>query len=158
MAKPGRNDPCSCGSGKKYKKCCLAKDEAEMQLQAEHEQRARARPWDVHNIADRMATKWADDTDDAIADLSHTVVALVKAGKNDDAEAAARTLILRYPDRPDGWDCLGIVHEARGENRQAVDCYRKMREIMRAHPDDYYQDYEAEFAKLIAKLDPSTPT
>lgn len=20
--KPGRNDPCSCGSGKKYKKCC----------------------------------------------------------------------------------------------------------------------------------------
>lgn len=20
---PGRNDPCSCGSGKKYKKCCL---------------------------------------------------------------------------------------------------------------------------------------
>ena len=26
--RPGRNDPCSCNSGKKYKKCCLAKDEA----------------------------------------------------------------------------------------------------------------------------------
>src|SRR5689334_13915973 len=26
--KIGRNDPCPCGSGKKYKKCCLAKDEA----------------------------------------------------------------------------------------------------------------------------------
>ncbi len=24
MTKPGRNDPCPCGSGKKYKKCCLA--------------------------------------------------------------------------------------------------------------------------------------
>ena len=24
--KPGRNDPCPCGSGKKYKKCCLDKD------------------------------------------------------------------------------------------------------------------------------------
>src|ERR1035441_6604012 len=24
----GRNDPCPCGSGKKYKKCCLPKDEA----------------------------------------------------------------------------------------------------------------------------------
>ncbi len=23
---PGRNDPCPCGSGKKYKKCCLGKD------------------------------------------------------------------------------------------------------------------------------------
>ena len=26
--KVGRNDPCPCGSGKKYKKCCLAADEA----------------------------------------------------------------------------------------------------------------------------------
>ena len=25
--RPGRNDPCHCGSGKKYKKCCLQKDE-----------------------------------------------------------------------------------------------------------------------------------
>jgi hypothetical protein len=25
---PGRNDPCHCGSGKKYKQCHLAKDEA----------------------------------------------------------------------------------------------------------------------------------
>ena len=26
--KIGRNDPCPCGSGKKYKKCCLEKDQA----------------------------------------------------------------------------------------------------------------------------------
>jgi uncharacterized protein YecA (UPF0149 family) len=25
-AKIGRNDPCPCGSGRKYKKCCLAKE------------------------------------------------------------------------------------------------------------------------------------
>ena len=25
---PGRNDPCHCGSGKKYKQCCLDKDDA----------------------------------------------------------------------------------------------------------------------------------
>ena len=25
---PGRNEPCHCGSGRKYKQCCLAKDEA----------------------------------------------------------------------------------------------------------------------------------
>ena len=31
VTKPGRNDPCTCGSGKKYKKCCLEKDQ-----QAEH--------------------------------------------------------------------------------------------------------------------------
>ncbi len=26
--RPGRNEPCYCGSGRKYKQCCLAKDEA----------------------------------------------------------------------------------------------------------------------------------
>ena len=27
-ARPGRNEPCGCGSGRKYKQCCLEKDEA----------------------------------------------------------------------------------------------------------------------------------
>ena len=35
--RPGRNDPCHCGSGKKYKRCCLEKDQA-----AEREARAEA--------------------------------------------------------------------------------------------------------------------
>ena len=26
-ARPGRNEPCYCGSGRKYKQCCLRKDE-----------------------------------------------------------------------------------------------------------------------------------
>jgi hypothetical protein len=37
MEKPGRNDPCYCGSGKKYKQCHMAAD-----LTAENEQRAWA--------------------------------------------------------------------------------------------------------------------
>jgi hypothetical protein len=31
--KAGRNDPCPCGSGKKYKKCCLASDQAASPIQ-----------------------------------------------------------------------------------------------------------------------------
>jgi hypothetical protein len=27
LGAPGRNDPCPCGSGRKYKQCCLQKDE-----------------------------------------------------------------------------------------------------------------------------------
>jgi len=27
VKRPGRNEPCHCGSGKKYKHCCLEKDE-----------------------------------------------------------------------------------------------------------------------------------
>jgi hypothetical protein len=79
---------------------------------------------------------------------------LTHAGRLEDAEAAARDLLMKYPDEPDGWDCLGIVHEARGENRRAADCYRKMRDIMRQRPDDYDQSFETEFAELIARLDP----
>jgi len=30
--KPARNDPCPCGSGKKFKKCCLGKDDGEQGL------------------------------------------------------------------------------------------------------------------------------
>jgi len=32
--KVGRNDPCPCGSGKKYKRCCLGKEEAKPQISA----------------------------------------------------------------------------------------------------------------------------
>ena len=34
MAQIGRNAPCPCGSGKKYKKCCLEKDLAERRAAA----------------------------------------------------------------------------------------------------------------------------
>ena len=28
IGRPGRNEPCPCGSGRKYKQCCLEKDDA----------------------------------------------------------------------------------------------------------------------------------
>ncbi len=34
---PGRNEPCHCGSGKKYKHCCLAKDEEAERLSLEQQ-------------------------------------------------------------------------------------------------------------------------
>ncbi|MGC9519228.1 MAG: SEC-C metal-binding domain-containing protein [Desulfuromonadaceae bacterium] len=33
MSHIGRNEPCPCGSGKKYKKCCLDKDQMEQRAQ-----------------------------------------------------------------------------------------------------------------------------
>ena len=38
MTKLGRNDPCHCGSGKKYKKCCIDADEIRERTQREEEQ------------------------------------------------------------------------------------------------------------------------
>src|SRR6516162_1066287 len=74
MTKTGRNDPCPCGSGKKYKHCCLKKDEA-----AEHEAlaaAAAAKP--PRPIAPKtMVYPDFDDEEDDLASASNAVVDLV---------------------------------------------------------------------------------
>ena len=169
MAKPGRNDPCPCGSGNKYKKCCQSKDEAAerngmAEAQAQREERAAEQRLDVRRlkaeIAARLHQAEAEDTyDDALDVASNAVVALVKAGKLDEAETASRALLARYPEVHDGWDRLGMVHEKRGENRQAADCYRRVLDFLREHPDYTDDDgLETLYTGLIAKLDPPPAT
>ncbi|HXL82886.1 MAG TPA: SEC-C metal-binding domain-containing protein [Casimicrobiaceae bacterium] len=162
MAKPGRNDPCPCGSGKKYKRCCLAKDE-----EAERALAAAAAPppvWHIGDapagIADRFAEGYDEDTEYALAlaTASNAAVDLVHDGKLDDAEQAARDLLERFPDAHDGWDRLGMVYEARGDNQKAADSYRKVIDFIRAHPENYDPGFEEIFHKLVNRLDPSAPT
>ena len=50
MAKPGRNDPCPCGSGKKYKKCCLATEEAVEREQLAEAEAKRAESAATHRL------------------------------------------------------------------------------------------------------------
>jgi protein O-GlcNAc transferase len=76
--KPGRNDPCSCGSGKKYKNCCLGKTEF------------RPPPLLVP----------------APAELNQLVV-LSNAGHHAELENRARSLIEKYPDSGFVWKMLG---------------------------------------------------
>ena len=47
-----------------------------------------------------------------------------------------------------------MVHEARGENKQAADCYRKALKIIRDQPDCYEPAFADVFVKLVDKLDP----
>jgi tetratricopeptide (TPR) repeat protein len=165
MAKLGRNDPCPCGSGKKYKKCCLAENEAaereqHAQAEAARAERASASPPSLREIKEAIAASLAgsEDVADELTIVSNAAVELVHAGKLDQAEQAARDLLVRFPDVHDGWDRLGMVHEARGENKQAADCYRKAIDVIRRHPDDYDPEFEVVFAKLVAKLDPPPTT
>jgi len=53
MVNIGRNAPCSCGSGKKYKKCCLRKDEEE-HLKEMEEQQQRARRDQSDEVYDEL--------------------------------------------------------------------------------------------------------
>ena len=168
MAKPGRNDPCHCGSGNTYKKCCLAKDEAAerdslVEAKAGRDDSAAAHPLPRDNLMAEVAAylRRAEEEDayeDELDAASNAVVQLVGAGKLDEAEAAARDLLLRFPDVHDGWDRLGMVHEARGDSRQAADCYRKVIDFIRQHPDDYDAAMLDQFAKLVETLDPPVAT
>ena len=166
MAKPGRNDPCPCGSGNKYKKCCLAKDEAVEREQlakadAKRAERAAAHTQHLREVKATIAARLlgAEDADeDELTVASNAAADLVRAGKLDEAEQAARDLLVRFPEVHDGYDRLGMVHEARGENRQAADCYRKVIEFIREHPDDYDPGFEDMFTKLVNRLDPPVAT
>src|ERR1700681_3897784 len=126
MAKPGRNDPCPCGSGNKYKKCCLAKEEAVAREQlAKAEARraeraaetAAAHRLHLHEVKAAIAASLsgaADTEEDELTIASNAAAELVRAGKLDEAEQAARDLLVRFPDVHDGYDRLGMVYEARG--------------------------------------------
>jgi len=159
MAKPGRNDRCPCGSGKKYKACCLARDEAAERdrlavEQAGREARAEARRLELRKERDAIAADFGASTD--LRDLDETVDAalrFIEEGKLEELETAARHILERYPDIPDGWEFLGHVHDKRGENQDAVACYRRVLEIVNRTPDDFGPEYTQRFVHRIAKLD-----
>ena len=172
MAKPGRNDRCPCGSGKKYKACCLTTDEAAEHerlaaAQAQRESQSVEKRQSLREVRAAMLAKlagndpidddalFADDLcDDDPTDASNAVLDLIRSGKLDEAEAAARALLAQYPDVHDGWDRLGMVHEKRGENAEAADCYRNVVAFLDRNPDYSEPAFKQAFVARIAKLDP----
>lgn len=151
MPNPGRNDPCPCGSGKKYKRCCLEQERvaAAARIAAQRAKQlaelAQRRIEIAQALAANEESAQLDDTSNAVVDLIHT-------GRLDEAEQAARQLLLDYPDVIDGHDRLGMVYEARGLHQEAIACYRKAIEVIDAHPDDYDPLVKQSFQAQIAKL------
>jgi tetratricopeptide (TPR) repeat protein len=96
MKKPGRNDPCPCGSGKKYKKCCL-------------------------NNPAMAGTFIYTDLDI----LSNKVPGLIDKGKLNEAEDICQTLMKQYPDQIDGLQRYAELWEARGDKNEAAEYYQK---------------------------------
>lgn len=152
MPKTGRNDPCPCGSGKKYKHCCLDKDR-EAQLVPAATKRAELEVQRATMALQMDEYQTALLESQALDAASNAVVDLVHAGRLEDAEHAARELLVRYPEVHDGHDRLGMVYEARGQLREAADCYRKVIEIARANPEDYDLEFVDTFIELIAQLE-----
>jgi len=89
--KPGRNDPCPCGSGKKYKKCCMEKIDA-----------AAPKPF-VKGAAPTMAE-------------CNQLVVLFNAGHIAELESQVRLLLERYPDSGFAWKTLGVALQLQGKD------------------------------------------
>ena len=107
MVKIGRNAPCPCGSGKKYKKCCLMPKAGKGQKYA-----SNTKFVPVYTQLDQ---------------LSNSVVDLIKQNRLDEAEAVSRKLLTDYPDQVDGLNRLAMVYEARGEKSNVKEYDRRIR-------------------------------
>lgn len=113
MTKIGRNAPCPCGSGKKYKKCCLPG-----QVEKRYSSVRKQRFIPVFTELDQ---------------LSNSVVDLIKENKLEEAEAVSRRLLDEYPDQIDGLDRLAMVYEARGEKKKAAKYHKKAYRFAMSH-------------------------
>jgi tetratricopeptide (TPR) repeat protein len=143
MTKIGRNDLCPCGSGKKYKRCCMATDEAAARATAA----AAAAEASSHSHL-------CHDCSDQLDESADAVFALIDAKQFDEAEQAAHDVLVRFHTVHDGYECLGRLHQAKGDYRQAIDCYRKVIEFARNDPHLYGPDFAAYFHALIEQLEP----
>ena len=144
MAKIGRNQPCPCGSGKKYKHCCLSKDQTSRAAAAAHAEQhlPRAVP------AEYGFFFGEDDLDE----LSNRVVDLINDGRLQEAEAACQELKEQYPEVIDWIHRTAMLHEARGETQQAVEYYQRTLQYMDANPDDFEELSREPFRIAIERL------
>jgi uncharacterized protein YecA (UPF0149 family) len=122
MKKYGRNEPCPCGSGKKYKKCCLLTHKAPV-----------------------GGTLVYTDLDD----LSNQVPNLIDQKEYAEAEAVCEKLMEQYPEQIDGLHRYAEMYEARGELQKAADYYHRTADF--AEKAEGFGKESAEFFRKKAK-------
>lgn len=144
MAKVGRNQPCPCGSGKKYKRCCLSRDPASRVEAA--------------NLAQQRHTHVAPPAcgfffgEDDLDELSNRVVDLIDDGRLGQAEAACQELKEQYPEVIDWLFRTAMLHEARGEPQRAIEYYERTLAWMDDNPDDFEPASREPFRDDIERL------
>ncbi len=112
--KPGRNDPCPCGSGKRYKHCCGAVRGAPQRAAAAVRPGAPARS--------RTGAPAAGPRD------LGALVALIDAGRLREAEEGALALLGVHPGTGMVWKILSVALVRQGKN--ALPALRKAAELM----------------------------
>lgn len=151
MAKRGRNDPCPCGSGQKYKRCCLPRDDAAAAERAAAERAAAALARAAERSAPPATAHGAED--DGLDEASNGVIDLIDAGRLDEAEQAAHALLTAYPDVHDGLERLAMVSAARGDRARAAAYYRQAADFVHARADQYDPKMEISLRKRVTECE-----
>jgi hypothetical protein len=152
--KSGRNELCRCGSGKKYKQCCMRDDEARERAEREQSHAQRQAEMEArHAAAASHLERYQQSTHSA-----ESVMELIESGRLAEAEAAARAHIERFAESPVGFDLMGMLCEARGEALEAAQWYRRIIAFMRAHPEMFSAKDEVRFQRRLERLDPADVT
>jgi len=149
MTKVGRNDPCPCKSGLKYKRCCLPKHEAEARA-------PRPSPERQGGTLLSYGVLGPDDDPNKLDRMSNRVLDLIRAGELDQAEAACGQLREAYPHLIDWIERTGMVHEARGETTEAIAYYERCLQFMEGHPEGFEEASGDWHRRTIARLRAST--
>jgi tetratricopeptide (TPR) repeat protein len=144
MAKIGRNDPCRCGCGKKYKRCCQtaiapAPQPAAVLSNTRTEPHRELCPCGVERLEERA---------DRVADE-------LIVGNLDQAEALCRQFIADYPDEAEGLDLLSMILQERGQRDQALDLLRRASAIAHARSEYDFQ-VRSNMRQRIKELELST--
>ncbi len=156
VATIGRNEPCSCNSGKKYKKCCLPLHQAYAAEQRKAAEQRNAAPTPaLADVARALEPLFAFD-DDGLAKLSNSAVDLADDGEFDQALAVCNRLLSDFPELVDGLERSAMVHAKMGHHALAADFYRKAFDFVNDpsrrddyEDRDYYQD-QAEKQQRLA--------
>jgi tetratricopeptide (TPR) repeat protein len=126
--RPGRNDPCLCGSGKKYKHCCLPLEPARTPVRstANDEERGIAllrqgRPGEAAACFKRALAR----TPGHPVAHNNLGIALLMTGKTQEAIACYRAALAVAPDHVDSHCNLGNALVLEGRTSEAIDCYRR---------------------------------
>ena len=131
MSTPLRNELCPCGSGRKYKKCCIVADQ-KAATERLNQQRAEREKLDGERRESNQRNRaqlrdllhgWLDD--DGLAELSNSAVELIRNERFDEALAVCKRLLDEFPEVIDGLETSGTVHQKLGNHALAADFYRR---------------------------------
>lgn len=132
--KTGRNDPCVCGSGKKYKNCCLSSAgklpfDGHLKLQATVEDAIAHHQAGRWNQAEQLYRQLLEK-DPQDPNLLH-LMGLIFLHRREYSPAIAniRRALEYWPDESIFISNLGAALHASGELREAEKCYRKLLEF-----------------------------